>query len=563
MGILIGEDIILTSAHNLIFSQLEDGNIINYKPHDITFNLLSNGYLEILEPINCEIDTIIYSNFFKDFKFIKNQEINSKIVKENDLSNGKNSKAFNVYGNSNDLSIINNNFGNSNEYKSKSSDYTSCIGNVRNLSKKLNVNNISEIPLEEDYAIIFTEVNLGSEIIKIFCDKDTKLYNDLNNIDEESKIFRVFENHINFINELENSDHNKFQNSKISMISSIKYHRNLLGVPQYVYGYHLNDLNNKIYKSKKQKKLEDIKNKCKITLPEAKYRKLVSSYDPLSEDNDIENSRTSMKNQKWEKEFNHCLFINYDKNSNKKHLRNAHLDNLMKLMNFNCQEFYSEGKLVQCEARGKLCSLLYEKLRKTKENIDFNNINNPRYEVNNEKTTPYFNRQHREKDEKSNKDDLFHIENRMDLNISKLNLSSPDISDEIDSYAKNINADIIFNKIFTDKIEEILKYSFSEIIDLELSANKKDLELQNGKNDESVLSIENKIKQNNYQNDSILNKNKSRKQSFVDELLSKNLHSTLNQMKDLYVSNKNRITNYGFNSTGKLDILKKFNLLLI
>lgn len=573
IGILIGQDVVLTSAHNLIFSQLEDGNIINYKPHSISFHLLANGYLDILEPNNCEINTIIYSDYFKDFKFIENQEINNScIIKSKEISQRKNTVIFKKDENIIDRSMLSNNNNNQNDYKSKSSDYTCYKNNLRSLSKKLNINNISEIPLEEDYAIVFTEVNLGSEIINLFCDKDAKLYNDLINIDEESKIFKVFENHINFINELENCDSNKFQNSKISMISSIKYTSNLLGVSQYVYGSHLNDLNNKFYKSKKQKDLlksENNKSASKINLTENKYfyHSPVSSYDYLREDNDFENSRITMKNRKWEKEFTYCLFINYDKNSNKKHLRNAHFDNLKKLMKFNSEEFYSEGKLIQCEARGKLCSLLFEKLRKTSGNKDFNNVNNPRYEVNTEKTTPYFNRQNRENEEKSNKDDSINLsENKINLSFYDLNsdlanknisnfydLSCPEILEDFDLNDNNVNGkgDIIYNKIFKQKIEEILRYSFSEKNDFELNEKKNIEKIQYLKNDANP-------------NESFNKKDMSSKQSFIDEFIIKNLHSNynqikLNQMKDLYLSNQDRSGFSGLRLKGKITILNFFN----
>lgn len=567
VGILIGEDIILTSAHNLIFSQLEDGNIINYKPHSISFHLLSNGYLEILEPISCRIDSIIYSDYFKEFKFLENREMNNltNIIKNKDLNLRKNTDILQKDETINDEGLNNNNYT-VNEYKSKSSDYTSY--NRRRLSRKLTINNISEIPLEEDYAIIFTEVNLGSEVINLFCDKDTKLYNDLKFVDEESKIFKVFENHINFISEIENSDPNKFKNSKISMLSSIKYNSNLLGIPQYVYGSHFNDLNNKIFKNKKQKtimKIEDEHDDCNITLKEAKIKNNspVSSYDCLREDNYLENSRMTNKNRKWEKEFKHCLFINYDKNSNKKHLRNAHTDNLRKLMNLNCEEFYSEGKLVQCEARGKLCSLLFEKLRKTTvNNKGFNYINNPRYEGINEKLTPYFNRHNKENEDKSHRDETLDlIESKGNLSFYDLNndiinksisfvkdLSCPEILEDIYDGDIKENGDVIYNKIFKDKLEEILKYSFSEKIDPDLNKNK---EIKDSNINKSQIIDTIKTENIDDLNDST-SKNRIRKNTITEKnkiLYSAYTQIKLNQMKEFYLKHKENM-NFNLKANG-------------
>lgn len=549
IGILIGEDIILTSAHNLIFSQLINGNIVNYKPQSISFHLLSNGYLELLEPINCEVDSIIYSDYFKNFKFIENYSNNdSQISKIKYLNLRKNTdvekndenirKQSNTKDNNN---ILNSNH---NDFKSRSSDYT--ISNKkRSLSKKLNISNISEIPLQEDYSIIFTEISLGSQIKNLFCEKDAKLYNEFEYIDEKSKIFKVFENHVNLIHDLENTDTNKFQNSKISMISSIKYNSNLLGVPQYVYGSHFNDLNNKISKNKKRINIsnnEENKKECKIFFTENryKYNSPISSYNYFTDEYNLNNSLISNNNLKWEKELKHCLFINYDKNFNKKLIRNSHLDNLKKLMNFNCEEFYSDGKLVQCEAKGKLCSLLYEKLRKSTFKFATNNFNNPRYEGNNESATPYFNRHNNENEKKLNNDDSinFFKENKEHLSFYDLNndlvdksisiindLSCPDILDEKDSFDNNPNIDKIYNKIFRQKIQEIMKYSFSEKNDLELK-NKDNIDKT--KSDQEIKNF--------------------RKDVFLDEFINKKLHSYNNkfnsyQLIDNYCHNRSILSN--------------------
>jgi len=499
---LIGEDIILTSAHNLIFSQLEDDNIINCKPHKITFHVLSNGFFKLIGPINCEANNIIFSEYFKDFKFAENKEFdNSNISSTNQNMNktsnvprkgcnqnfaieNKNLKNDNL--NLNNI-ILNNNFND--EYKSKSSDYTSQEKLKRKFSKKLIISNISEIPLEDDYAIIFTERKIGIEITSILC--EDKTYDNIKEINQDTKIFKLFEEHIDFLSELENLNETKFQNSKISMISGIKYNSNLLGLPQYVYGSTFNDFNSKFSKTKLEKTKKNYNKENTSFIREEKKGEFSTksnlsksplidesptfTLDNFSHFNDLDSYNITYKKLNWEKELRYCLLINYDKFHAKKNIRNSKFENLRKLNVFNNEEFYSEGKTVQCEARGKLCSLFFENSQKFRKSSCVKNnceLINPRYEVSNENTTPYFNRQINDKEEYNNNENSNlsilknpdHIENLSFLNLNENNSFNKIDENKNSNTAFNYDSkQISFNKIFKENFEEILKCSFSQI----------------------------------------------------------------------------------------------------
>ena len=383
IGILIGEDIILTSAHNLIFSELKDKNIKNYKPNKITFHLLHDGHLELIKPLECNPNTIIFSENFDDYIFEKNVDLKSKEI--------------NNFKNKNDKNI-----------KSRSTDFT-------NNKKKNNINNISEISLPDDYSIIFTEQQIGSEILKIFLEDSENInLESFRKIEKNTKLFSKFEEHINFIEFLEKNDKYKFENSKISMVSFIKYNENLLGTPQFVYSSNFNDLNNKFSKNKKAllKNFNiinfDDENKTKMSL----LSKITSIKSQETWDNSFdikknlipilnEINKKDLKNEnisnsiiikKFEKELKYSLLINIDKNSKKKYVRNSKIDNLQKLTFFNNEEFFSEGKSVLCQANGKMCSLIYEKNKIKKNNNDITEKIKftPTYEVNHEELTPFF-----------------------------------------------------------------------------------------------------------------------------------------------------------------------------
>jgi len=468
IGMLIGEDIILTSAHNLIYSQLEDENILNYKPSKITFHLLNNGNFEIIEPLNCEVDTIIFSEYFKEFKFVNNEELEKSCLSVFDKMK---KNCYNIYENQDNLNInkfinkqsydfnspfsneefLNNFYKNKNnhnfnsyEHKSISTDFTNIKKQKRRLTKNINMNNISEIPLEEDYAIIFTESKIGVDILNCFCEEDSKYNLTLKELDEETKIFKFFERHVELISLLENSNENKFQDSKISMISTIKYNSNLLSVPQYVYGSHFNALNNRFHKFNQEKNLKKEINKviteeskiqnsnnlnCNIFYNNKINNSSVSSNLDFTLNNnykyDLDSSMTTVKKRKWEKEVKNCLLINYDKDNYKKNIRNSKLDNLKKLFNFNNEEFFTEGKSVQCEARGKLCKILFESEYKNPKTIQ-----NPRYEKFEEISTPYFKKKKNEKEEINEIENQYLSNNEEKTNFSFHELNNNDCNDD-------------------------------------------------------------------------------------------------------------------------------------
>lgn len=522
---LIGEDVIITSAHNLIFSEYRDYKIINYKPNKITFHVLNNGILEVIKPLNCDINSIIFSDNLKEIKFEKNYDLDylqkRKFVrsfkKKSKIKNCQQSNGIKPFDNEISKHEKNNNQNDNNlnnppsptpsdDVKSKFSEQTfNTFTNRKNLKNSM-INNISEISLVDDYAIIFTEIPCGKEILELFCDEKLNLKENFSlnvDIDNETKIFKIIEEHIDFIQTLEASDNQKICNSKISMVSCIKYFDKLIGIPQYVYGSNFNDLNSKFFKHKKdlldkkasQKDLktnfifnENCKNKNNNTrtfyiLDELNSNICLNKVDKVHPSFICPNPQNT---HKWEKELSHCLLINFDKNSNRKNLRNIKLENLKKLNLFNNEEFYYDGKSVLSEAKGKLCSLIYDKNKRN----NYKNTPTPfdgRYEVNVETSTPYFNRCSRNNDDKdcianniNNKlEQQDEDENTQDISCEKStnpifeDMKCPDVCNKIlsgDYYynSSNLNDDnsldknILYKKIVLRKSLDKRKLSFLE-----------------------------------------------------------------------------------------------------
>jgi hypothetical protein len=460
IGFLIGKDMILTSAHNLIFSKENIGissiEILNYKPYKITFNILSNGSMDLIKTINCSVDHFIFSDTLSEIIFEKNES--DSYYNSND--NNYNSES--IIRNNNNCNSKTNNFNDNikiNDYDNKnynqylnskikqekktnnidSSSFHSINYNNNNNSRlrKRSINNLSEIPLFDDYAILFLDIEIGTEIISLFFDNGNYIENDNNNIslnssknrfnliDPETGLFKIIEDHIDFVEEFQQKDNIKFKNSKISMVSGIKYNENLTGLPQYVYGSNFNLWMNKFDKN------ENSKN----NFFNYKEKQKDNNNNPLINMNMNNNTNCDKsKNKNINKELEFCLFFN---NSN--NLRTNRTNIFQKLQLLNNNNFLINGKIILCEAKGKLCSLINQKAktnfqkddREIDLNYDANNflyknnnnnysnnmISKPNYEVNlkKENFTPF------DKDENINKDS--DLNNNNNISIENLNIA--------------------------------------------------------------------------------------------------------------------------------------------